>query len=69
MTIVNDFMELDSLFKEVYAKHFLAIKIPYTEWTVDHWLKFTPTDSEKRKYKNAKRAHEIQNSKLSKILK
>lgn len=59
----------DELFNEHFAKHIKAIQCPYSEWTVDDWMEFDITPPERRKYKNAKAAYKVQNSKLSKILK
>jgi cell division protein FtsI/penicillin-binding protein 2 len=67
--IVEDMMDIDKLFKEHFAKHVKAIKKPYTQWAVDDWMEFDIDQSERRKYPNAKKAHQLQNSKLSKILK
>lgn len=64
-----DYVSINELFKEHFAKHIKAIQCPYSEWTVDDWMEFGITPSERRKYKNAKAAYKVQNSKLSKILK
>lgn len=58
----------DELFKSTFAKHLKAMMVPYSDWTVDDWMEHEITASEKRKYKNAKKAFQIRNSKLNKIL-
>lgn len=61
---------LDVLFKEVFGKHMKGMVKPYREWTVEDWLEWDDiTKSEQKSYPNAKKAFQVRNSKLNKVLK
>ena len=66
--MAQDMVEINKLFAEHFAKHLKAIHVPYSNWTVDDWMEHDISASEKRKYKNAKKAFQVRNSKLNKIL-